>query len=637
MPHIGKSLKLRPSKLVVLVIAVTVVFASTLGALTFVTWLHQPSLHTGGYVIEDPIVNEYFTSQPGAVTVTPAIHNMLVTYSKVGMTFYGNSSAEYVRITKDVAADTVAVSFNMKSVFRYDYGTALVRTSFDLGNGDRCSATVEPGRYGVNITFTSSIGGQDDIQMADYFHDRSDRVDVLFQAKNGALLVEVNGVESAFQIPLPDGFHARLGAVDISENTDFPLMSPVTMTNLQLGNGTRAHYLDGLHKTILPDGKDFAYTLHMHADRAYPAQMMEMANLSKEYGIVGTYDAWWNGSVYQYGMESANYVAALHALQDAGWDIGIHAGGYSTMTRERVIAAIENLTAEFGPIPNWSDHGTVRQDLSQQGTNASSPYYTEDLIKEIGAAWWNNGSHSNSLLYDLNTDGMNYDVEGFEDIPTFRISEGYGHDMIMEQGRQADTGSYLRAWAYDRSVFVVHDYFAYYFYANTTDGKFSVFPDHDGIDQYPWSTLNPKQVFTSDQWLPLPRFQAFLNMTRDYNVWSPTVREASDRSTIVQQVTVEESATEVRITNPTSQALNGFTLFTRSEPTYSLVDAGHTLSAKKGAVDSWAFVMDLQPGEVLILKKQTDQSTDRAVVLEAAHGSALAMPNYVMRPTDEWS
>jgi hypothetical protein len=93
-------------------------------------------------------------------------------------------------------------------------------------------------------------------------------------------------------------------------------------------------------------------------------------------------------------------------------------------------------------------------------------------------------------------------------------------------------------------------------------------------------------------------------MTKGYDVWFPTVREAYDRSAIVQQIIVEETENEVRITNPTSQPLDGFTLFTKTIPGYSLADQSHIITAQKGAVDSWAFVIDLLPGETLVFEKQ---------------------------------
>ena len=57
------------------------------------------------------------------------------------------------------------------------------------------------------------------------------------------------------------------------------------MKTFILGLGTEYRYYDGLHRTIVPDGKDFAFSLHLHADRAYPDQFYQMAN-----PVVGIWD-----------------------------------------------------------------------------------------------------------------------------------------------------------------------------------------------------------------------------------------------------------------------------------------------------------------------------------------------------------
>jgi hypothetical protein len=359
---------------------------------------------------------------------------------------------------------------------------------------------------------------------------------------------------------------------------------------------------------MVPDGKDLAFSLHIHADKAFIQQFEVMANLSEEYGLKGTYDAWWKGNSQQYGMDSPEYVAALHILQDSGWDIGIHAGSINDLTREQVISAIANITDEFGAPRTWSDHGLRPQSLVVNGANASSPYYVKDLVIDIGAGWWHDNLRSHSQWNDLNRDGMNYTLEGQEDLPLFRVSKQQALKLFFEDGRQDNVSSWLRAMPVQRSVFVAHDYFPFFFYVTDDSGNHSVLPEHDGIMNTPWSTIRPKQDFTNGTWHALPSFLEFLNLTKEYDIWFATVREVYDRSCLVQKVSVIEADGQVIITNHNGVPVEGFTIFTRgSVPSYDLWDGEHHLQFQKGSGDSWHLVFDLGPGEVMILNILGDE------------------------------
>jgi len=166
-----------------------------------------------------------------------------------------------------------------------------------------------------------------------------------------------------------------------------------------------------------------------------------------------------------------------------------------------------------------------------------------------------------------------------------------------------DVSQYLRAWPMDRSVFVTHDYMPYFFYVKNNSGPLCILPEEEGIGYFPWSSLVPKTTFVGEDWAVLPSFVRFLNWTQDYDVWFAPVREIYDRSCLVQAVTMSEDENEVILTNPTDETIHGLTLFVKGRPMYSLKGPGAMLQAEKGTSESWHFVIDLGPGEVLVLKK----------------------------------
>ncbi len=554
-----------------------------------------------GYTLTDPQVDTDLSDFSSDVSIT---REGLVRYTRApnGLHCLMRLEGDAVLLNMGERASTISISLNVSDLVRYQGNVANVQFNFHDGPVI-VSVLFGLGFLNTTVTYAVDDGVVKEIVFGDLLIDRPDDADLLVQVTEGGIRSGLNGIEEFQPFDSLLGFEPHRSEVKVSAGQGISSFREVALFRVQASRSDGYQYVDTLHKTIVPDGKDFAFSMHIHADKAYIQHFEVMANLSNEIGLKGTYDAWWQGNSQQYGMESPEYVAALHALQDSGWDIGMHAGSINDMTREQVIATIENMTAELGDMRTWSDHGARQQDIWKNGTNESSPFYNKDLIIGIGAAWVNNKTHSHSMWNDINRQGMSYTLPELEGLPLFRVSKQQALYLYYEQGRQQDLSSWLRAMPAQRSVFIAHDYFPFFCYVSNATGNYSVLPAHDGIANTPWSQLVVKRDFTNASWHALPRFVEFLEFARDHNAWFATVREVYDRSSLVQKIVVKETAKQVSITNFNTEAVEGLTLYSRGDPQYQLAGAGSNHIPQKGAGGSWHFVFDLGPGEEMVLYK----------------------------------
>jgi hypothetical protein len=216
---------------------------------------------------------------------------------------------------------------------------------------------------------------------------------------------------------------------------------------------------------------------------------------------------------------------------------------------------------------------------------------------------WAHAWHGTAFRNDLNRIGMGYQAEGLEGLPLYRASKDTSWDIYGDQAAASGLDRWLGAWAMERSLIVVHDYFAYLSYAINATGSYSVLEGMEGMDEIPWGQLYPKQVLQEAEWRALPQFEDFLNWTAAHDVWFATLREAYDRSMQVDQVQMSEYPDKLVLTNLGDAPVLGLTLYTRSMPDYALRHDGTVVHASKGAAASWHFIIDLGPGEVVVLKK----------------------------------
>jgi len=571
--------------------------------------IHSPTIaypDGSGYVLDRPSIDTDLSDFSSDVTIT-CEGLARISRTSEGLVTALRLEGDATRLHIDGHITTVTVSLNISDLVRYQGNVANIELMF-YDEDKLVSVLFGMGMYTTTLTYTVDDGGHAHTVFSDLLIDRPDDADILVQVTEEGIRSGLNGVEEFQPFDSLIGFYPQRSVVTIGAGNGINSIRDVTVFRLQASATDGYCYVDTLHKTIVPDGKDMALSLHIHADKAFIQQFWVMANLSKEYGLKGTYDAWWKGNSQQYGMDSSEYIAALHALQDSGWDIGIHAGSINDLTREQVISAIENLSVELGPIRTWSDHGMRPQSLVVNGANESSPNYVKDLVIDIGAGWWHDNTHAHSKWNDLNREGMNYTLEGQEDLPLFRVSKQQALKLFFEDGRQKDVSTWLRAMPVQRSVFVAHDYFPFFFYVTNGTGSYSVLPEHDGIANTPWSTIRPKQDFTNGTWQALPSFLEFLELTREYDVWFATVRDVYDRSCLVQKVSVSEAGSQIVVTNHNPVPVEGLTLFTRGAlPSFSLSENGLPVPFSRGSGDSWHLVIDLGPGEVMVLDIEGDR------------------------------
>ncbi len=557
----------------------------------------QDELAVPQYVIASPDLIERFRGPSDRVNLTSPTGTLTdATADGLRVTFEEPSGA--FRLNLGERAETMTLLMNTSAVMR-DRGCIIdveVIFKIDLNKYYRLDLLINPTYVLVDFDPFWEEGGEG--HRTAILHDVSAWTALLIEVDNGEATVGIDGLDRTATLPAVPSFSPVLERIDVRV-IGVVEGRQMVIDHIALGAGEHT-FKDGLHKTMVPDGKDFAFTYIIHADRAYPGHLGLMANLSEQYGLRGTYDAWTNGTDRYYGMDDPEFRDALHVLQGAGWDIGLHAGSSGPMTREQMVSSIENLSHEFGAPRSWSDHAFLPQDLAVQGWSSSSDYYTADLVSEMGLGWahaW----HGTAFRNDLNRIGMGYQVEGLDGLPLYRVSKDTSWDIYGEHA--ADLDQWLGAWAMERSLIVVHDYFAYMSYASNDTGSYSVHDGLEGMNYLPWGQLYPKQVLQGAQWRALPQFESFLNWTAVHDVWFTTLRDAYDRSQMVDRVLVHEYPDKVVITNPGDAPVQGLTLYSRSMPDYALNHDGTVIHASKGSAASWHFVIDLGPGEMVVLKK----------------------------------
>jgi len=599
----GRTLKRNKGRKLSAVLAAALIALVPLATVLIIVHDTAASIPDGSrYIFEDPVIDDDLTSYSSSVEI---FSTGMGSYDRTGQGLKCKLSSHHDSVVLQISdpMDEASVSLGTSDfiVQKNDKANAVFRMSDD---DIRVIVYFSIGLYSTGVEYLVDDGHGQDVRYADLFLDHPDDADLLVKVGDGYILTGINGIEDEQLYPSLLNFASDGMRIEISPGTDMYEWRTMALFSLQVGKGSEYKYRDTLHRTIVPDGMDFAFSLQMHADRAFIPHFYLMANISQEYGLMGTYDCWAKGNLEQYGMDSPEYVAALHALQDSGWDIGIHAAEPRSVNRTGVIRAIETISSEFGDVRTWSDHGQRPQDLAYSGMDATSQYYTKDLIQEIGCGWMNDLDTSQSYRNDLNLVGLNYTASGYEGIPTFRVSKQQVYSLFIEPGRQDNMTSWLRALSSNRAVIMNHDYLAYFFCVSMNGSSYSALPAHYGILETPWKELAPKTDFQNCTWYPDSNFIDMLESFRDRSVWFASVRDVYDRSCLVQNVEIEENETHVTIFNKNQQRVTGLTFFTRGAPDYHLTgDVPFTVGMGTGG--SWHFIFDLEPGQVIILEKRT--------------------------------
>ncbi len=592
---------------------------STLGG--FLVYVHETEGTTTdgyGYTITDPVLDERMSRHPGCLEISPEHTTARYDFGSEGMAINLASPGDKVQVAKDQAADTFTTVLDIHELDLVGRGNFQFQAKFALGDGDHYQVDVHVDQRQTYVTYTASIGEARAVGYGDMLYDITDTLYLLVHVENGQIELGLNGIEDVQTMPSLSKWTPRFAEISLGAGEEDPVLGNVYMSTFVLGLGTTWHYYDGLHKTIVPDGKDFAFSLHMHADRTYPQYLHLMANLSREYGLNGTYDAWLWANDQFYSMSESEYAQGLLDLRSAGWDLGVHGIGYVSVNRTIALYALDRMENEIGPLRTWSDHGYRQQNLYKDGTDPDSGYYIADRVEDIGAAWMHKNTKSHSFYNDLNRDGMSYTDPDYPDLPLFRVSPEQAWTMYSDPGREDDLDKYLRAWSADRSVIVTHDYLPYFFYVDNSSGPLSVVRDEEGMGYFPWSELIPKTTFVGEDWAPLPSFTRFLNWTRDYDVWFAPVRDIYDRSCLIQALEVHEDSNKVVIRNPSDQGIEGLTLYSQSQPDYELGDSGTSYTATKGSAGSWHFILDIPAGGEVVLEK--GEHTGRSHPLDESPG-----------------
>ncbi len=594
-----------------------------------------------GYELTSRVVSEGFNTSQSSVKLSVS-DGQKVDYTKgssgLKVNFKGNGSSLTVE-RGSTSADAVRCVLNASAVDSDHFLDLKVKF---------LTKEVSSWYYGITIRMTPNkvfmypdvwLGsGTPNFQGQAFLYDVAARgtLDLLVEVRDGNIIVGIDGLETTIKTDHKVIDNLMFGSVTLASNRDrWSTPAPVTLERLDIANGGNVIYHDRLHKTVTAWGHDFTLALQIHADQANPAQLDLFRQLTEQYGVRGEFEAWMDtsSSDSEYSIRtSEDYANALDALQEAGWDIGLHAVTSNPSTRAQILPLIDEFEGRYGPLVSWVDHGNVQQDIWQKGKDPSSPYYISDLLVDGNVMIWvNEEEHSHAKVQDLNLNTVRYRHDSYPGLDLMRSSP-YG---FLEETNDwwspdkpvtaEDLSGRQRVYASNSAVLIWHDYTWRMMCVEDGGVNYSL-QSHKSMG-YAYEPINVtdfiKQganVHPDGTWkFKQVAVEYFKALSEGYDVWHATPREIYDRSIAMEQLVVSENDSAVTIKNNGPTALEGLTLYTKQRPDYCLESGGTRYYASQGA-ESWKFVIPEVPANsTIVLSKSETPSSAPSVTGGQAH------------------
>lgn len=572
-----------------------------------------------GYALSDPLYSIDFTAEDPSVTLTPNGAGYEYTPNGLLVNYSGPSK------TLGMAAGT---SLEQKDIIRLAWErTASTTDSMRISWGfqsldqatDRVSGTIYFRPTYTTVTAETwenyaPVEGSRKEQYISYDFLDIQSMDVLIRTDGSSVTIGINGITFEYEMAR-DYTRMRVYTLELGSGVAWDPASEVLITALELGDSTncKVRYNDRLHKTITPWGYDFTYSMQIHGDDATPTVLEALRDMSIKHGLRLEFSAWMESRDTQYNMSDPDYKRVLEELRDIGWDIGLHAVTQDSRVAEYLIPLIAEFQRDF-QFNSWIDHGGTAQQINDTGSDPTSPYYMLDWLLANGIMIWaNDRNHSHAVGNDLNRFGVYYTHEYFgQTVPLVHSSNAMFYNFIAvrnspEYNTVDSYATQFSGWASDRAVIIYHEYADRFVY-HTVDGvnyagtTYSIF----GYDYVPRSTLpeyGDARAMNEHPATIIPALDLMLSGMNEYRVWKATPYEIYQRDYYVSRVTVDETASDVTLTNPTSTSIPGFTLYTKERPDYALKCGDKTYYAAPGNC-GWHFVIDELPrGQALQLTK----------------------------------
>ena len=569
-----------------------------------------------GYTLIDVILVQNFTSTPDNITVTPSaragiqytteglVANFSVANHAVSIENTSLHSKSYkVNVTVEPALTTLPLILirwgntsgtGYINLYMYFYEYKIQLTWYDGLHGGTPQKT-EFLRYDVNATQTFSLAG--------------------YITLNGLAVQWINGYRYEYQAVMK-WTGLQYHRITLQSGTIWTNASRlIKLHELALSTNSTVAITDKLHGTLTPWGYDANFAFQFHADASRPETLQLYYDLCVEYGIRGNLDVWVENSSTKYALRDPAYLTKIIALEGLGNHIGVHTFSHdlSTNRTESLILAQEFVELLGHTPESWSDHGSMNTNINIEGDNPSSEYYMGDYIRSIIGSAWGVDAAAPYLPQSINSDysGVYYADPEHPNLDMFREARQALVNDVYGFSESILGNTTIQPIVTEREVRAYHDYIRYWIvvHDNDTITDYTFWFAEDGtVHSLTVGDLDQKNYYQDHNRYSFsvrPKILVLLDGLANYSIWYSPINDIVTRSKLIQNVTVDDQTDTVVITNNALSSVEGFTLWTRTEPDYALYDSvTNSFYYSRFNNYSYSFVVATIPGnDVLVLTK----------------------------------
>ena len=325
-----------------------------------------------GYVVQDIAVSDDFHGSIGNYEIETYRADYI--FTNTGLKCYLDNVTSWIELVYEEQANLVRIVLDMYDLNRYGgsyHYTPTVNLRFvDPEDGVQLNLLfeVQPYRLVLRSEVVSSDGTRNNNMTIMY--DPARIMDFIsFIDDNGTVIMGCNGKEWPL-VEMPETRALKFEGLVIKPMTNWTDDALLWVKAVEISKNTKFRYVDPLHLTVTPYGKDLTWSMHVHGDMVHPEMLRMMANLTDRYGVEGSYDLFVYGNSRYYGMEDPDYVNGTLDLQRSGWGLGVHAVDQSlSRNRTEILQALDQFRSVYGEPEEWSDHSHLRQDLCMDGSD----------------------------------------------------------------------------------------------------------------------------------------------------------------------------------------------------------------------------------------------------------------------------